>query len=781
MGRVSILFFALIFVKISLGQIVINEFLANNDTTVVDQNGESDDWIELYNNSDSTVNLRSFFLTDDRDLLTQWIFPDTTIDGHDFLIVWADNDGDQVGLHANFKLSASGEAIYLASPSLIVVDSITYCPQSVDISYGRYPDGSGVFQFMYPTFSAPNNPLEPPNLNPGEGLFGDTLIHRIELQFYIDNWKDSLRYNFEILDKQYLPARLIFNDSIVLDSIGVRYKGNSSYMLSRNTPKKPFEFDFNKYCDSRNLLGLHRLNVQNCVSDPSYMRETLAYHIARQYMPAPRTAYADLYIEGELIGFYVLVEQVDKIFLSRYFDNNGYNLYKVNDNGAGLLYRGEEQSLYETEYELKTNEEDNDWSHFIRLMEKLNTTPDEVFADTLAGYLNLDSCLRLLAFNMALSNFDSYTGSGRNYYFYDYQTTGQFHFIVWDLNESFGVYTNNWNVFNQDVLEISNLEMRPLNRRILKNDSLRHIYLDYIAEIIAGPASYDSISARIDLLRPLLEPHVSADQNKLYSTARFLTNLESDVFVDIGRRIPGLKRFAREHAENLYLQLNSARVYPGDTDNNGIVDVYDILPVGVYFLNSGTARSEATLTWQVQLASPWEIAAATYADANGDGVVDERDIVPIGVNWGNTHIGSTQIFDIMPDNYAWSINQRQVFRSLLNSLKGESEPVMAMKSLLQDILGVTEAIPLEFELEQNYPNPFNQETMIRFSLPEAGTVSLIVLNILGQAVDQPIAKKHYEAGRYFIALDVSNFTSGLYFYRIETERTIKVRKMMLLK
>lgn len=141
----------------TVGDLVINEFMASNDATVADQDGEYDDWIEFYNNSASTIDLGGYFLTDDAGDLTQWSFPEgTEIAPNGYLIVWADNDVDQSGLHANFKLSASGESIILSDPSGAVIDEVSFTDQLTDVSYGRFPNGTGDFQFMSPTFNAEN-------------------------------------------------------------------------------------------------------------------------------------------------------------------------------------------------------------------------------------------------------------------------------------------------------------------------------------------------------------------------------------------------------------------------------------------------------------------------------------------------------------------------------------------------------------------------------------------------------------------------------------------------
>jgi len=78
-------------------------------------------------------------------------------------------------------------------------------------------------------------------------------------------------------------------------------------------------------------------------------------------------------------------------------------------------------------------------------------------------------------------------------------------------------------------------------------------------------------------------------------------------------------------------------VWPGDTNNNGLVDQGDVLPLGLYWNQTGPAREDRSIQWSAQSATPWTIEAATYADADGNGEVNEADVLPIGFNWGKTH------------------------------------------------------------------------------------------------------------------------------------------------
>lgn len=139
--------------------VVINEVMALNISTASDQDGEFNDWIELYNNSEENISLSEYSLTDDINELSKWVFPDTSISANSYLIVWADEDLEQDGLHANFRLEASGESLYLLGPSRQILDQMIIPPLDPDVSYGRYPNGKGPMDFLAPTFSAENQLL----------------------------------------------------------------------------------------------------------------------------------------------------------------------------------------------------------------------------------------------------------------------------------------------------------------------------------------------------------------------------------------------------------------------------------------------------------------------------------------------------------------------------------------------------------------------------------------------------------------------------------------------
>lgn len=153
---------------LNFNDVVINEFAASMDSLsgISDSDGEYDDWIEIYNNTSTTINLSNAYLTDDVDDPKKWQFPaGTTIDGGAYLIVWADKDTGQPGLHANFKLNKDGDFIMLTDFSK-VLDSLSFGSQTTNEPSARVPNGTGDFVIQAPTFNDNNqnttsiNPIE---------------------------------------------------------------------------------------------------------------------------------------------------------------------------------------------------------------------------------------------------------------------------------------------------------------------------------------------------------------------------------------------------------------------------------------------------------------------------------------------------------------------------------------------------------------------------------------------------------------------------------------------
>ncbi len=161
-----LLFFGFQTYHINAQSVHLNEVMASNNSTIADEDGDFEDWIEIYNSGDEPVNLSGFGLSDDYDNPFRWAFPDTSIAPGEFMLIWASNKNRQqpgAPLHTNFAISSSGEEVILTSPDGARIDELEPTEIPTDISLGRQPDGTGAWvYFDEPTPGASNTtqPLE---------------------------------------------------------------------------------------------------------------------------------------------------------------------------------------------------------------------------------------------------------------------------------------------------------------------------------------------------------------------------------------------------------------------------------------------------------------------------------------------------------------------------------------------------------------------------------------------------------------------------------------------
>jgi hypothetical protein len=142
--------------------VAINELMASNGTTIADEVGEFDDWIELYNYGADPVFLGDKYLSDNENEPNKWALPEVTIQSGEFLLFWADDDDEQGEMHTSFKLSAGGEFIGIfdtENENFAMIDGINFGEQAEDAAFGRLPDGTGIFQNVTPTPEASNEPV----------------------------------------------------------------------------------------------------------------------------------------------------------------------------------------------------------------------------------------------------------------------------------------------------------------------------------------------------------------------------------------------------------------------------------------------------------------------------------------------------------------------------------------------------------------------------------------------------------------------------------------------
>jgi len=142
----------------------------------------------------------------------------------------------------------------------------------------------------------------------------------------------------------------------------------------------------------------------------------------------------------------------------------------------------------------------------------------------------------------------------------------------------------------------------------------------------------------------------------------------------------------------------------------------------------------------------------------------------------------------------WTKNQLSAYWNAITAHNDKSGGIhnpkyiiTAMKGAMS-VLGIpvgiyeeaTESMPTTYTLQQNYPNPFNPSTTIKFSIPKAGNVKLVVYDVLGKEV-ATLVNNFLNAGQYNFQFNASNLASGIYLYRLETNNFVQTNKMLLMK
>jgi len=506
--------------------LVLNEVVTSAE-------GDGTDWIELFAAGTEAVDLAQFTLVDDSPDHEPATLPEVTLQpGEYFILLAVDADDEVFAPSVPFKLG-SDDGVWLALDGE-VVDVLDWDEAAAPkgSSWGRLPDGATTVARLNPTPGEANvawDGVEPEPDPKDCDLFPQDAVLSIQVEMAESAWQAILA---DPEAEEYQEATLTI-DGLVAEQMAFRTKGNSSLHSVANNPNSQrysWKVDTNRYVDGQKLCGLKKFNLNNGFKDPTLIREHIGYGVSREMgLPTPRTAFADVTVNGVHLGLYTLVEHVDSEFIERWFDDDTGDLYKPDWPDGTLQWKGADFADYDG-IDLESNEDTTDHSAFMTLLEALNQGDD----DAVAAVVDVDAMLRYLALNTLLVNLDSYSGNGHNYYLYE--QSGVFTPVPWDLNEAFGNF--NCGCDREGIIGLliddptcGAMAGKPLVERVLGVDSYREQYHAYLAEFIAadGPfgdaAMVEKIHAAADLIRPFVE----ADTEKFSSTAQFETNLTEDI------------------------------------------------------------------------------------------------------------------------------------------------------------------------------------------------------------------------------------------------------------
>lgn len=401
---------------------------------------------------------------------------------------------------------------------------------------------------------------------PQAPLYDLSSVREIKLRFAQADWRAQMEALYLAGNDERLTGDMEI-DGTMLQGVGVRFKGYSSYSPGR--VKNPFNIDLNHTVQGQDYQGFKKIKLSNVFQDPSFLREALSYAIARAYMPASRTGYANVWVNDTLQGLYVSTEDAGADFLEEHFGGNDGAFFKGNPPTVDLS--GENCSLSDTPgtdsasyYGIYSIQSEAGWGQLLDLIDALNQHPERI-----DSVLNVDRALWMHALNYALINFDSYVGYAQNYYLY-HDEDGRWNTIPWDLNMSFGAFrltdaSTYWNGFS--VTQAMNIDPmshyngvsvfpRPLIRSLLQDPMRRRMYIAHIRAILEDQVASGEVGQLAQQIRAVIDPHVQADPNKFYTYQGFLDNLNDQVSFTIA--YPGLAQLM--NGRIAYMQT-----YPGFT------------------------------------------------------------------------------------------------------------------------------------------------------------------------------------------------------------------------
>jgi hypothetical protein len=380
-----------------------------------------------------------------------------------------------------------------------------------------------------------------------QDFYDRSTVQKIEIFFAFTNWDAQL--DAATATEAYIIADSVRINGISFDSVGVKYKGNSSY--NSNFNKNPLHINLDYIKGKQDYQGYTNIKLQNGYQDPSIIREVLSYAILEQYMDCPKANFANVYINGTFRGVYSNAESINSKFNGEHYYNSKEAYFKCNPiGGAGpgstvnpdLKYISMDSSAYFDGYELQT---DYGWNKLVDLINVLNND-----ATNIESKLDVDRALWMLAFNNVLVNLDSYSGAFRQNYYLTWDLNDRFVPTVWDLNMSFagfpgGTGTGSYTATTLDPLSNSTSTNHPLIVKMMANPMYKRMYLAHLRTIVQEVFESQDFVTKANSLRSTIDSYVQADPFKFYTYTQYQNSLTTAVTSGGGpgggQSIPGIK------------------------------------------------------------------------------------------------------------------------------------------------------------------------------------------------------------------------------------------------
>ncbi len=256
-----------------------------------------------------------------------------------------------------------------------------------------------------------------PEVTPWD-LYDDTLVHRFDITLSDDAINQLAAYS-----DVYVEGTFTYGDE-VYDRVGVRLKGSASFQPIDQKPA--LRLDFDQFVEGQEFHGYERMGLHNNVWDASAMAETLAYRAWRLAdNPAPRTGYADVYINGELRGLYTIVQPMDGQFVEEWWEGPHGALYEM----TRACDFNVSCDCYELQYDGLGYDPEGIWEGCYATA--------EASVGSVSAAFDWPRLVRYLALEKVLNHPDSYSYNLNNYHIYVDPVAGNLTLTPWGADSTF--------------------------------------------------------------------------------------------------------------------------------------------------------------------------------------------------------------------------------------------------------------------------------------------------------------------------------------------------------
>jgi hypothetical protein len=466
-------------------------------------NCEGTDWVELVNTGADPADISGWLLTDGELTATdpkhRMLFAaGTVIPANGDLVVEKGDSGFAFGI------SCGSDTIRLADGASAPVDDIAVpALASGADTWGRYPNATGSWVETVPTKGDPNeaaNPSGGPPPDQAAWLFDPGAVVEINLTLPQAS-KDALAANPDEYQDATFSLTTTGGTYGPL-AVGARLKGGYGSFRPL-TGKSAFKIKFAHSVAGQRFLGLKKLTLNNMVQDPSMVHETLAYDAFRAVgVPAPRTGYAYVRVNGDDYGVYLNVEALDDVSLPKRFDSTQH-LY---EGAYGVDVSPGNAGAFEVDEGSESDRSDLD-----ALIAAVNDT-DGDWSDGLAATADLGEMTHMWAMERYICHWDGYAGTPgdsklrpNNYYLHS-GTDGRFSMLPWGTDQTWSKHLG----FRDEVALLFD--------KCLRDASCDQMYSDAVAQARSAVGSLD-LGARATATAAVLAPWQEKDPRKEYSTA----------------------------------------------------------------------------------------------------------------------------------------------------------------------------------------------------------------------------------------------------------------------